>query len=125
LLVSTSFSGGVVPDNQVVQAADFVLLHANGVREASKMNNLISATKNVSGYNNKPILINEDDHYNFNQPANNLVTSVGAYVSWGFFDYRREGEGFQEGYQSVPVDWGINSARKQEFFDKIREITGY
>lgn len=125
LLVSTSFTGGVVPRSDVVQASDYVLLHGNGVGQASKMNNFIASTKNVSGYNNKPIIINEDDHYNFTQPANNLVTAVGEYVSWGFFDYRREGEGFDHGYQSVPVDWGINSSRKQEFFTKIREITGY
>ena len=33
-------------------------------------------------------------------------------------------EGFAEGYQSVPVDWGIHSARKRAFFAKLREITG-
>ena len=125
LLVSASFTGGVVPNSEVVQASDYVLLHGNGVRQASKMTSFIAATKNVSGYNNKPILINEDDHYNFNEASNNLVTAIGDYVSWGFFDFRREGEGYEQGYQSVPVDWGINSQRKQEFFAKIREITGY
>ena len=34
------------------------------------------------------------------------------------------GETFADGYQSVPVDWGINSARKRAFFAKLREITG-
>jgi hypothetical protein len=32
-------------------------------------------------------------------------------------------EGFESGYQSVPVDWGINSERKKMFFKKLREIT--
>jgi hypothetical protein len=36
-----------------------------------------------------------------------------------------EGEGFNSGFQSVPVDWRINSPRKIAFFNKVREITGY
>jgi hypothetical protein len=34
-------------------------------------------------------------------------------------------EDFEQGYQNVPVDWGINSERKREFFEKLKEITGY
>jgi hypothetical protein len=34
------------------------------------------------------------------------------------------GESFENGYQSVPVDWGINSARKKQFFNLLKEITG-
>jgi hypothetical protein len=33
-------------------------------------------------------------------------------------------EGFDEGYQSVPVNWGISSARKRGFFKLLAEITG-
>jgi hypothetical protein len=35
-----------------------------------------------------------------------------------------KGEGFDDGYQSVPVNWGISSPRKKGFFDKLEEITG-
>ena len=46
-------------------------------------------------------------------------------ASWGFFfDYRMKGEGFDDGYQSVPVNWGISSERKQQFFPLLREMTG-
>ena len=31
-------------------------------------------------------------------------------------------EGFDEGYQSVPVNWGISSDRKRGFFNKVKEI---
>ncbi len=44
--------------------------------------------------------------------------------SWGYFDYRMAGEGFDEGYQSVPVNWGISSARKRGFFSLVKEMTG-
>ena len=60
-----------------------------------------------------PILFNEDDHFDFDKPENNFVAAVGEYASWGYFDYRRQGEGFDDGYQSVPVNWGISSARKR------------
>jgi hypothetical protein len=72
----------------------------------------------------KPILFNEDDHYRFEQPTNNFVAAVSEHASWGFFDIRRSGEGFEEGYQSVPVNWDISSARKGGFFRLLAEITG-
>ena len=31
---------------------------------------------------------------------------------------------YVEGYQCPPVNWGINTARKREFFAKVKEITG-
>jgi hypothetical protein len=72
-----------------------------------------------------PMINNEDDHFDFEKETNNLATSLKNYVSWGYFDYRFKGEtNIIEGYQTVPVDWGINSERKKGFFEKIREITG-
>ncbi len=71
-----------------------------------------------------PILFNEDDHFDFDKPRSNLTTAVSAYVSWGYFDYRMAGEGFDDGYQSVPVNWGISSPRKKAFFDLLSDITG-
>jgi hypothetical protein len=35
-----------------------------------------------------------------------------------------KGEGFDDGYQSVPVNWGVSSARKRGFFELMRKITG-
>ena len=40
------------------------------------------------------------------------------------FDYRMEGEGFDEGYQSVPVNWGISSERKKGFLWAAEEDDG-
>ncbi|PYK62522.1 MAG: hypothetical protein DME21_06060 [Verrucomicrobia bacterium] len=39
-------------------------------------------------------------------------------------DYRKNGEGWDAGYQSVPVNWGISSARKRGFFELLSGITG-
>lgn len=123
LLVSTSYTGGQIPSSKVIQASDYILLHGNGVHTPNALRTFITNTKNVS--QNKPIIINEDDHFDFYKNDYNFKASVEGYVSWGFFDYRKQGEGFEEGFQSVPIDWGINSSRKNNFFNKMKQITGY
>jgi len=124
LLVGTSFIGGVVPNESVVRASDFLLLHGNGVAEPEKIAEMVRKTRLVSGYTAKPILFNEDDHFNFDQPANNMTAAIREHASWGYFDYRMKGEGFDEGYQSIPVNWGISSARKRGFFSLLSDVTG-
>jgi hypothetical protein len=125
LLVSTSYSGGTLPKASVVKSADYILIHGNGVQDPSKITDLVLETQKVEGYNDKPIVCNEDDHFNFEDEVNNFTNAVKVYTSWGYFDYRMKDEGFTEGYQSVPVDWGINSERKKGFFKKLKEITGF
>jgi hypothetical protein len=124
LLVSTSYGGGTIPKPNVVALSDFVLLHANGVSNPSKITAMVDSTRSVKGYRNQPVVFNEDDHYGYEKPENNFVNAVRSYASWGYFDFRRPDEGFEEGYQSVPVDWGINSTRKKEFFNLVKELTG-
>jgi hypothetical protein len=124
-LVSTSYNGGSIPRPNVVQSADFILIHGNGVHEPEQITEMVAQTKQVEGFQPMPIVFNEDDHFDFDADTNNLVAAVRSYASWGYFDFRMDGEGFEAGYQSVPVDWGINSERKRAFFSKIKEITGY
>ncbi|PAW63164.1 MAG: hypothetical protein B9S34_14840 [Opitutia bacterium Tous-C1TDCM] len=124
LLVSTSYGGGTVPKENVVRSADFLLLHGNGVAEPAKIAELVKKTRAVPGYTAKPIFFNEDDHFNFEVPANNFTAAVGEYAGWGYFDFRMKGEGFAAGYQSIPADWGLGSPRKLGFFRLLAEITG-
>jgi hypothetical protein len=124
LLVSTSYGGGTVPLENVVRIADFLLMHGNGVEEPARIAAMVRAARAVPGYAAKPILFNEDDHYDFDRPANNFAAAVGEYASWGFFDYRRPGESFVEGYQNLPADWAISSSRKRAFFRLVGEIAG-
>ncbi len=124
LLVSTSYGGNTIPMPNVVKSADFLLLHGNGVEDPQRIEAMCRQARRVEGYRPMPILYNEDDHYQFEQPTNNFVAAVSQYVSWGFFDYRLKDEGFGEGYQSVPVNWGLSSARKRGFFQLAKEITG-
>jgi len=124
LLVGTSFSGGTLPTDSIVEVSDFILLHGNGVEQPVYIAQMVETTRDMMKSGKKPIIFNEDDHYAFEKDSCNLTMAVASYASWGFFDYRRKGEGYNEGYQSVPVDWRISSERKKNFFNKIKEITG-
>jgi hypothetical protein len=124
LLVGTSYGGGSIPKENVVRSSDFLLIHGNGVKDPARITEMIKQTRAVEGYRPMPILFNEDDHENFDQPQNNFAAAIAEHVSWGWFDYRRKGEDFAEGYQSPPVNWGISSDRKRAFFDYLATITG-
>lgn len=124
LKVSTSFSGGAVPTDNVIAAADYVLVHGNHVESPEGIRRVVHDTRASAAYHGQPIVFNEDDHYDFEAKDNNFRAAIGSYASWGFFDYRRIAERFADGYQSLPIDWGINSLRKRAFFGYLKEITG-
>jgi hypothetical protein len=124
LLVSTSYGGGALPGADVLAASDFVLLHGNGVSNPDRIAEMVRQTRAMPAFTPKPIVFNEDDHYDFEKSWNNFTAATSEHASWGFFDFRRQGEGFDEGYQSVPAHWGISSARKRGFFSLLREMTG-
>jgi len=124
IAVSTSFKGGVVPPQHLMAASDYILLHGNRVDHPDGIRAMVAGTRASAAYRGQPILFNEDDHYDFDQPDNNFTAAVGSGSGWGYFDFRRIREGFAEGYQSLPVDWSINSERKQGFFRLLAEITG-
>jgi hypothetical protein len=122
--VGTSYGGGFIPLPNVVKSSDFILIHGNGVADPVNITGMVEKTRKVEGYTPKPILFNEDDHFNFDKEPNNFTSAIKSYASWGYFDYRMKDETFIDGYQSVPVDWGINSVRKKQFFNLLKEITG-
>ena len=124
LLAGTSYGGGAVPLENVVRASDFLLLHGNGVSDPQRITEMVNQTRAVAGYRPMPIVFNEDDHERFDEPANNFTAALAAHASWGWFDYRRKGEGVEEGYQSPPVSWGIGSARKRAFFEFLAKVAG-
>ena len=124
LLVSTSLNGNRVPSDSLVGAVDFVLLHGNGVGDPARITQMVEETRKLPSYRGQPIVFNEDDHFDFTRPQNNMMAAVRAGASWGYFDYRLAGERFDDGYQSVPVNWTISSQRKREFFELVATVTG-
>jgi len=122
LLVGTSFGGGRVPNAAVVRVSDFLLMHGNGVSDPRRIARMVEEARHVPGYRPMPILFNEDDHFDFDKPENNMLAAVGAYASWGYFDPGKNN--YADGYQCPPANWGINSERKKAFFALLREVTG-
>ncbi|MGH9833922.1 MAG: hypothetical protein ACREBD_05995 [Blastocatellia bacterium] len=122
LLVSASFNGGSIPSSNVVEASDYLLLHGNGVKEPERISAMVEQTRQVAGNRPMPILFNEDDHFDFDQPVNNMMKAVGGYASWGYFD--PGASDYRDGYQCPPVNWGINTERKKAFFASLKEVTG-
>ena len=130
LLVGTSYRGRSIPSEKVLEVSDLALLHGNGVTEPEFIAEMIRRTRDLSTYRPMPIVFNEDDHYAFDQPANTLGVATAHHASWGYFDAGPGAGGhtarsdYVEGFQNVPVNWQINTARKRGFFELVREITG-
>ncbi len=119
-----SYSSGTLPGINVVGSADVIFLHADGIDDPDRIREMARRVKVMPEYNAQPVVFNKDDNYGFDSEDYNLIAAIESYASWGYFDYRRKGEGFEEGFGSMPVDWGINSERKRSFFNRLKEITG-
>jgi hypothetical protein len=124
LLVSASTRGNAIPPDNLIAAADFLLLHGNGVPGPARIREMVRLCRASPAYRGGPILYNEDDHYDFDQPDNHFIAALSEHASWGYFDYRMQGEDRHAGYQSVPVDWSTSSARKRGFYELLAQVTG-
>lgn len=124
LLAGTSYGGGTIPGETVARVSDFLLLHGNGVSDQARIGQMVRTARGLVAGMPKPIVFNEDDHFDFDKPTNNFRAAVAEHASWGYFDFRMKGEGVDEGFQSVPVNWRISSARKRGFFELLSAITG-
>lgn len=132
LLVSTSLVTLDAPPAAILAVADFLLPHGNPVHgpdgpaqpSPHGIRLQVARWRATPGYRGQPIVYNEDDHYDLDKPDNHLVAAVESGASWGYFDYRRIRERFEDGFQSLPIDWTISSARKRAFFGLLKEITG-
>lgn len=126
--VTVSMSGGDLPTPEIVAVSDFILIHGNNRRGVettpARIREMVTQTRALPTWREMPVVFNEDDHYDFDQPDNNFIAATESRASWGYFDFRRKGDPFEEGFQSVPVNWSIDSPRKQAFFTLLQEITG-
>ena len=102
---STSKAGGK-PGSEIRAVSDIFILHGNGQDPST----VTSWTNDLKQYN-KPIFFNEDPN-----GLPNLNAAVNAGASWGYYD--------QSGFQTVPSNWSIDSSKKLEFFNRIKELSG-
>jgi hypothetical protein len=143
-LISTSYVAGYqlkhgkeIPAD-FIRACDFIMPHGNGLRP-DKLGPALDALKASPAFRQapKPVLINEDS-----TGIPNLDASFERYVSWGYYDQGHNDEQRQHdiwvdlpwpprekeiatlsGFQTPPVNWTINTARKQAFFNRVAQIT--
>jgi hypothetical protein len=122
LPVGASFGGGLIPTANVMEASDFLLVHGNRVNDPNRIAEMVEITRRDPAYRPMPILFNEDNHFDFDKPVNNMLKAVSAYASWGYFDPGKSD--YVEGYQCPPINWGINTERNKAFFYLVRQMTG-
>ena len=100
-------------------------VHGNGVQDPARVTQMVDETRKLPSYRGQPIVFNEDDHFDFSKPQNNMLAALRAYSSWGYFDYRMTGERFDNGYswtRSSLTDRGSCGAAIpiQPFFENSR-----
>lgn len=115
--VSTSFTGGTIPADNVIAAADFALLHGNGISDPWRIGEMVEETRRRPSYTEMPVLFNEDDNYGFDSHPNNMLVALMHGASWGYYDAGRNN--YRDGYQSPPVNWEISTDRKSSFFEYV------
>jgi hypothetical protein len=130
-MVSTSFGGTDSrgprehPDTPVTAAvakqSDYLLIHGNGPNDPALIKRCIAATRELGG-RSVPVLINEDPNFHFTEATNHLLASVGEYASWGYYEQGQNN--YQDGFQSPPVNWTINTDNKRQFFELVKTVTG-
>jgi hypothetical protein len=137
LLTSISTGGGQqIAADPWMEAEDFSLPHGNGLMP-DQLAAKIRRWREQEPYRRRPrpIVINEDSVF-----IENMEAAVAEGASWGFYcqgygsaykdrmDWTVRGreERYEDlsGYQTVPVNWGINTPIKRAFFDRLRAITG-
>ena len=72
---------------------------------------MIDSVKNSSKYKKQPIIINEAGNN-----ASYLDYCISQGVGWGYYD--QGSNNYKDGYQSPPINWSINTAKKKEFFNR-------
>ncbi len=137
LLASASTGGGdALPSGKWLEAEDFSLPHGNGCTPESLAAKLRRLKEDEAfGKRPRPVVVNEDS-----PSVENMEAAVSEGSSWGYYDQgygsdyedrvdwtghgrEREYESLS-GFQTLPVNWGINTPRKRAFFERLREITG-
>jgi len=130
LPIGTSFKGRSIPTVEVARVSDLLLIHGNGVTDPNVIGEMVEKTRALPTYRGQPIVNNEDDHFDFDKPLNNMLVATKHHASWGYYDGGPGSGGlparsdYVEGFQNVPVNWTINTPIKQGFFNLVREVTG-
>lgn len=136
LLVGCSTGGGFdIASGKWLAAEDVSMPHGNGLKP-DELKHKIGLLRQADEYAERPrpILINEDSVF-----VENLEAAVEEGCSWGFYcqgygsqyrdrmDWTTRGRETTvenlSGFQTLPVNWGINTPTKKAFFEWLKKIT--
>jgi hypothetical protein len=110
-----SLKGGKVPPSSIIEASSVILIHGNSLNSNSEYKTLIDGVKNSNKYNGQPIVINEAG-----TNSNYLDYCISQGVGWGYYDQGQNN--YQDGYQSPPINWDINTSTKKAFLILYQNI---
>ena len=124
--VGSSFTGGHIPPNDVINISDIVLVHGNG-QTPQDITNMVNTIRSSDGYSKepKPILFTEDFNTDTTSSSNNMKSAIESHASWGFMtECNGTGNGdYIRFYQCPPVAWSINTQIKKDFFNQVKNYT--
>jgi hypothetical protein len=117
LPVSVSLSGGRLPNDRIIAASKFVLLHGNR-QDDERVAGMVRQIRRRPAFINdpKPILFNEDS-----TSLENLRAAVDEGAGWGYYD--KGANDYRNGFQAPPVDWSISTDEKHRFFEEVARLT--
>lgn len=99
-------------NSALIKSSDYILLHGNSMTPAG----VTAAVQYYRKLTNKPIVFNEDS-----TSIQKFDNAVAAGASWGYYDQGKNN--YTDGYQSPPVNWGINTTNKKNFFKEVTKLT--
>ena len=106
-----SYKGsGHVPSDKIINASQVIFLHGNSMKTDSEYQKQVDSVRKSKSYRGQPIVYNEAS-----TDYKNLDWCVKNGVGFGYYD--------QSGFQSPPIDWSINTSKKQNFFDEVYKLT--
>ncbi len=136
LLAGASTGGGDhLPAGKWMATEDFSLPHGNGL-SADRLRAKLRRLKEMEEFRQRPrpVVVNEDSVF-----VANMEAAIEEYCSWGFYcqgygsdyrdrmDWKEHGREARyedlSGFQTVPVNWGINTPIKKAFFTALKAIT--
>ena len=123
LKVSTSFSGGAVPSDNVIAAADYLLVHGNHVR-SPRASAAWWPTPAPARLSRPADRLQRGRPLRLRGQGQQFPLRARRLCQLGLLRLSAHFRAFSDGYQSLPVDWGINSLRKRAFFGYLKEVTG-
>ena len=110
-----SYKGsGHVPSDKIIQHSQVIFLHGNSMTTESSYKKQLDSVKKSKYYKGQPIVCNEAGTSLF------LKWSIDNGVGWGYYDQGKNN--YKDGYQSPPVNWGINTKTKKAFFAEIKNL---